>query len=215
MTVATPAGHEPSTVLVSGTDSDPNTSDGQNHNSGGAVVSVGSESNYTIDFGFMPEVELGSIGDQIWGDDDGMGAVYSATADSLLSGVVITLTPPADVDLGAGVGVPITTTTVNGAYLFDNLPAGTYTVMVDTTTLPVQYLTTPSNSPDGDNSSVVTIGGGNPLNNLNQDFSYPPLQETAVSLLDVFVNDADQSPWLVVALAVVVFSTWLLWQRRR
>ena len=57
-------GYVPSTVLVGGTDSDPNSGDNQNHDSGGAVVVVGTEDNLTIDFAFTPQTV--EIGNYVW-----------------------------------------------------------------------------------------------------------------------------------------------------
>lgn len=101
----------------------------------------------------------GSIGDYIWYDADGDG-VQDLT-ETGISSVTVILTPPAGVDLGNGPGVPITTVTdVNGYYLFDSLPAGIYTVTVDTTTLPLGMVET--YDPDGifDNSTTVNLAAG-------------------------------------------------------
>ena len=72
-----------------------------------------------------------------------------------------------------GDGTPDTLTTVtddNGAYLFDNLPAGDYTITVDPATLPAGMNQTAD--PDGvnDNTSEVTLAADE--DNLDQDFGY-------------------------------------------
>ena len=87
----------------------------------------------------------GSIGDYVWYDADGEGD-QDVSESAIGAGVVITLTPPAGVDLGAGAGNPITTTTdANGLYSFQGLAAGTYTVTLDTATLPPNMALTTSN----------------------------------------------------------------------
>ena len=90
--------------------------------------------NMTIDFGFVPPA---SIGDYIWLDLN-MDGVQDANEEGIAN-VVVTLTPPAGVDLGNGPGVAITTTTdTEGGYLFPDLPPFTsadpsegYVVSVD------------------------------------------------------------------------------------
>ncbi len=81
----------------------------------------------------------GSIGDYIWRDlnknglqDDGASNVVG------IANVKVVLTPPTNVDVGAGLGIPMTNTTDrNGWYLFTGIPStGRYTVAVITNTLP-------------------------------------------------------------------------------
>ncbi len=76
---------------------------------------------------------LGTIGDTIWGDFDEDGDGILDGTDVPFEGVVVTLTPPSDIDLGAGPGVPITDVTdANGMYLFESVPADntTYTITI-------------------------------------------------------------------------------------
>ena len=111
----------------------------------------------------------GSIGDYIWYDSNGDG-VQDLTENGI-SSVTVILTPPADVDLGNGLGVPVTTVTdANGLYLFDALPPGLYTVNVDTSTLPIGMIET--FDPDGifDNSTTVNLTANE--NYLLADFGY-------------------------------------------
>lgn len=79
----------------------------------------------SADFGYQPP---NAIGDYVWLDFNGDGV--QDPEETGISDVTITLTPPAGVDLGAGVGTAITTTTdTDGYYSFGNLPNGTgYTI---------------------------------------------------------------------------------------
>ena len=122
----------------------------------------------------VPAAELGSVGDTLYYDIDGDGT--QDPGESGVPGVTLTLTPPSDVDLGNGPGVAITEQTgPNGEYLFTELPAGSYSVTVDTGSgSPVNGFFN-SGDPDGgnDSTSVVTLTEGE--DNLNQDFGYEGL----------------------------------------
>ncbi len=89
------------------------------------------------------ELDLASIGDQLWFDVDGAGGPLKATGDPALAGVTVTVTYLGlDGVLGGGDDeVVVTTTDSNGTYLVRNLPGGEYRVTVDPTTLPVAGLT--------------------------------------------------------------------------
>ncbi|HSN74326.1 MAG TPA: SdrD B-like domain-containing protein, partial [Anaerolineae bacterium] len=75
------------------------------------------------DFGFW-QVEPGSIGDQVFIDNDG-DSLYDPLVDTPLAGVTVDL-------YRDGVLVATTVSGPDGTYLFDNLGPGTYTVVVDT-----------------------------------------------------------------------------------
>jgi len=82
---------------------------------------------------FDPYAGIGSIGDRVWFDSDGDG-VQDPDEDGIPN---VTLILEGDLD-GDG-SIDYTTevpTDANGEYLFDNLPAGEYTITVDDTTLP-------------------------------------------------------------------------------
>ncbi len=135
------------------------------------VAVTGANTDAGID-GFAPS---GSIGDLVFFDSTSAGTigVFDSGIDTGLPSVLVTLTPPAGVDLGNGAGVAVTTLTdANGNYLFDQLPAGTYTVAVDAPTGSTQTV-----DPNEigqcvtcDNQSVVTITAAG--NDLAQDFGY-------------------------------------------
>ncbi|MEZ4619120.1 MAG: SdrD B-like domain-containing protein [Caldilineaceae bacterium] len=145
--------------------------DGGNDSMSVVTIDVATPDNLAQDFSYPPL--LGSIGDTVWYDENNSSGDQSTQGtEPGFAGVEVQLTD----SLG---GVITTTTDSNGNYLFDNLPLGTYTVTVVTTTLPVTVVTTPTFDADGgiDSASVVTITPAAP-DNLNQDFSYPPLLGT-------------------------------------
>ena len=101
----------------------------------------------------------GSVGDFVWYDADG-DAVHDF-GEAGLAGVGVSITPPPSVDLGAGPGQPVTTPTdADGYYLFDALPPGSYTLSVQTGTLPAGMAATydADGVPDGMYSLTLTAG---------------------------------------------------------
>jgi hypothetical protein len=91
------------------------------------TVNLGFNEDYNdADFGYTG---TGSIGDRVWLDEDGDG-VQDAGEDGI-AGVTVNLRDP-----NSGAVIATTVTGSNGLYLFSNLPAGAYTVQVDTSTLP-------------------------------------------------------------------------------
>ena len=140
------------------------------------------EDNLDQDFGYN---ELGSIGDYVWEDLNADGVQDGA--EDPIEGVMVVLYD----DLG----MPLDTayTDVNGLYLFDELPAGDYSVGID----PSNY--DPGNPLEGygqtfdadgglDDNSDYNLGIGE--NNLTQDFGYVPLG----SIGDMIVNDDTNTP---------------------
>ena len=137
--------------------------------------------NLDQDFGYEPAV--GSVGDTIFHDANGDGVLDPAAGDFPLAGVTVTLT---DEDGATQTAV----TDENGSYLFDELPLdATYTVVVDTTTLPAGKITDPTADPDGgaDSTSEVTLTPADP-DNLDQDFGYEP---AVGSVGDTIFHDAN------------------------
>ncbi len=118
------------------------------------------------DFGYL----AGSIGDYVWIDTNGDGVQDS---DELpIEGVTVKLLDAAGGPVLDINGDPVTTVTDSaGLYLFDNVAFGTYTVMVDESTLPAGL--SPTYDFDGglDSMSVVTIDLTNP-HDRDQDFGY-------------------------------------------
>ena len=119
------------------------------------------ENNTAQDFGYTGQ---GSIGDRVWLDLDGDGV--QDAGEPGINGVDVKL----EVDLNNDNIIDYTktiTTGPDGAYLFENLPPGKYTI---TPTLPGG--TTNTGDPDGgaDSKSQLTLGVDQ--DNLTQDFGY-------------------------------------------
>ncbi|MFO7680302.1 MAG: SdrD B-like domain-containing protein, partial [Chloroflexota bacterium] len=111
-----------------------------------ASVTITSEPVTDVNFGYEP-VGTGSIGDFVWYDNNG-NAIPNA-GEPGLDGITVELY----VDYGDGYVLVSTTTTVNGAYSFSNLPPGDYRVQLDPTTIgDLQYTTASS-------FDVTLIGG--------------------------------------------------------
>lgn len=106
----------------------------------------------------------GSIGDLVWWDINANG--IKEVSEPGLANVLVTL------DNGAQ-----TRTDANGAYLFTNLANGTYTVTVDTATLPwTTFSQTKDPDANSNNASTVTINNNDGLSTndsyLDRDFGY-------------------------------------------
>ncbi len=120
------------------------------------------EDEMNINFGFcQPEVEpeLGGIGDFVWIDDNGNGEFDSG--EMPLAGVTVFLYDEDNNLIG------VTTTDANGYYFFDNLPKGTYFVVV-------------GGGPDGYDLTTtemyeVVLGDGEVF--LDANFGFTPPQE--------------------------------------
>ncbi|MGI9614013.1 MAG: SdrD B-like domain-containing protein, partial [Acidimicrobiales bacterium] len=115
---------------------------------------------------------VGQIGDVVYFDQDNDG-VQDPTEVGFTS-VTLNLTwfGPDGVLGGTDDVVQTTTTGVDGAYLFDNLPDGNYLVAVDDTTIPAGLA--PSVDDDGvatPNESLVSISP-TAVSNFDQDFGY-------------------------------------------
>ncbi|MBD2355861.1 carboxypeptidase regulatory-like domain-containing protein [Tolypothrix sp. FACHB-123] len=154
-----------------------------NKDNSSQVTLAAGQNNLNQDFGYQLSAG-GSIGDRIWNDANGNGV--QDTGESGLTGVTVKLLSGSNV-LGTQ------TTGANGTYTFSNLQAGTYTVEVDTNTLPTGVRQTGDPDSIKDNKSQVTLTAGQ--NNLTQDFGYQ--FSTAPTVIQVRVanssDDAEQS----------------------
>ncbi len=137
--------------------------DGGTANSAAVALGEG-EDNVDQDFGYNG---TGSIGDTIFFDADNSGTQQSNEGG--INGVVVNLSLDLDGD-GVADYTDSATTDADGAYLFANLPAGEYTISVDTATIPAGMIQ--SSDPDGslDDMATYNLAGGQ--NNLQQDFGY-------------------------------------------
>ena len=135
--------------------------------SGVEVSLTDGENDPTVDFGYMPECS-GRIGNLVWLDsnrngiqDEGEAGINNVRIRLLSSGV----------EVGSAL-------TENGAYLFDGLCAGDYTVVVNEATLPAGYVAAPvaQGTPDVDsngNGATVTLAQFD-SEDLSVDFGYMP-----------------------------------------
>lgn len=123
------------------------------------VVLAAGENNQDIDFGFS---DRGSIGDTIWLDIDGDG-IQDGGNEVGLGGVDVVLRVDLndDGDTDDAGETQTTTTNSDGKYYFGDLENDTYTIEVETSTLPSGMIQT--FDPDGarDNQSTVTLVDGN------------------------------------------------------
>jgi len=118
------------------------------------------------DFGFKLEpVVLGSIGDEVFSDDNGNGV--RENGEGGLTGILIRLYNGAC----PAAGTPIATRVSNlsGGYDFTMLPAGTYCVDVDNATVPAGYALTTANDP-----MTVALGNGEDFDLADFGFYFDP-----------------------------------------
>ncbi|MFQ3246600.1 MAG: protocatechuate 3,4-dioxygenase beta subunit [Arenicella sp.] len=167
----------------------------------GLITLDPNEFHETADFGYAPAAGVGAVGDTIWVDANDNG--LQDPGEPGIANVVVSITPAPSVDLGAGPGIAITTVTdSNGKYLFPNLPLDqTYIVEVDIASLPLGYVSGPSNLGDPDvrdgNSTVaddqttVVITAQDPIN-LDLDFGYLPPAGQNNSVGDTIWIDLDR-----------------------
>ncbi|MBD2201960.1 DUF11 domain-containing protein [Calothrix sp. FACHB-1219] len=147
------------------------------------VTLVAGQNNLTQDFGYRLPL-VGSIGDRIWNDVNSNGT--QDNGESGITGVRVNL-------LSGNSVIATQLTGANGGYLFNNLQAGSYTVQVDTNTLPNGTILTADPDGGNDNRSLVTLVAGQ--NNLTQDFGYRfPTAPTAIQVrVAAGSDDAEQS----------------------
>ncbi len=132
--------------------------DGGNDSQSTLTLASG-ESNIDQNFGyFVP----GTIGDTIYHDANNNGVIDDGEG---IPGVTVTLELP-------GGGTQTVTTNSDGQYLFDNLPAGDYTVRVDESTLPPALQGNNTQDPDGGNDSQSTLTLASGESNIDQNFGY-------------------------------------------
>lgn len=157
----------PGTTQVNLDDSDPDFPTGFIQTDGVDPTIVTAVAGATVDAGDDGYFQGNVIGDTVYSETDGTPGVQGV-GDPGIANVLVTLTPPATIDLGAGLGVPISQITdANGNYSFVGLPDGNYVVTVAQPGGSVQ-----TQDPDGgnDNTSAVSVAGG--VTNNNQDFGY-------------------------------------------
>jgi fimbrial isopeptide formation D2 family protein/uncharacterized repeat protein (TIGR01451 family) len=140
--------------------------DGTLDHTTGVTLTNGTPDVLDADFGY---VGSGQIGNFIW-DDHNADGIQDGGAETGFANVTVTLS--ADLDGDANPDFTLQTVTdAAGAYLFDVLPEGDYTITVNSGTLPSGYIQ--SGDPDGtlDSGSQVTLASGS-MTDLTQDFGY-------------------------------------------
>jgi hypothetical protein len=135
VTATSPAGYIATTALA-GSDRAVDSSTG---NATSTNLTVDGTSDLTLDFGFvLPKV---SVGNYVWVDTDRDG--LQDAGEPGISGVTLSITKAdgSAVTNVFGAAVTTTTTDANGAYVFADLPVGSYKVTV---TNPTGYISTTS-----------------------------------------------------------------------
>jgi len=129
-----------------------------------------------LDFGYTG---AGAISQTVWRDANRNGIHESGEGG--ISGAVITLlwAGPDGVFGTLDDVIHTTTTDANGAYQFPNLPAGSYTVRIDPSSLPPEL--TASYDKDGGNDSLTTVALGVGQSMTDVNFGYGPAP-TAIAL---------------------------------
>ena len=169
--VLDPATKPPGTTVTG--DPDP-TKDGKT-----TVTLVAGQSLTTADFGLQGNA---SIGDSIWNDTNGNG--NQDPVEIPLTNVVVFI--DRDGDGVRDANEPSATTNGSGIYSINGLVPGTYTVAVDTTTIPAGA--TQTGDPDGtfNNQTTVTLSAGEHKD--TADFGY---QSPLFSISGQVRNDTD------------------------
>ncbi len=138
-----------------------------------------SEDDPTLDFGFVvPSV---SVGDYVWIDSNRDGIQQGS--ESGITGITLSIKNADGSNVYDVFGDPVTTTTTNalGAYLFENLPPGTYVVSVDTPpagyvpTKAEQGADTTADSSTGSATSAALTDDGSSDRSLDFGFVLPAL----------------------------------------
>ena len=118
------------------------------------------------DFGYKLEpVVLGSIGDEVFVDENGNGV--RDTGEAGLTGILIRLYSGACPRQGTPIATRVSN--LSGGYDFTMVPAGTYCVDVDNATIPSGYALTTANDP-----MTVVIGNGEDFNLADFGFYFDP-----------------------------------------
>ncbi len=123
---------------------------------------------------------LGAIGDLIWHDANGDGILNPG--EQGIPNVEVALYQDNDLDGTYTNLVTTVQTDAYGRYIIENLPTGAYVILVDDSTLPTAYTTTPTGDPDQDNNSrslPFVLAPGDVL--LTMDFGYQNPTSYAVS----------------------------------
>ena len=157
-----------------------------------ATVSITTgESNDTIDFGFY-NVNQAAVGNFVWFDDNHNGIQDAGEAG--MNGVVVELFNESMVLVDTQVTGP-NGTGGQGYYLFDNLPAGEYTIKVDLSTAQAGYEPTliDQGANDGVDSDpfLITFTLDENQTDLSYDFGFFNTASCTGSIGNLIFNDAN------------------------
>ena len=154
-------------------------------NMSSATVTRGSSS-LDEDFGYQLTANLGSIGDDIFIDYDENG--MPGGSGEGVSGVVVNLLNSSATQIDS------TTTSGSGKYLFSNLPAGIYTVEVDSSSLGMGGALegrTNSVDPDGGSAHEVTLTLGTNQDRTDIDIGYASFGDIGDTIFDDLDGDGN------------------------
>lgn len=160
----------------------------------------------TADFGYNP-IGFGSLGDTVWKDTNSNG--YQDAGEVGLSAISVTLYADTNgngvYDAGVDAFISTTNTLANGYYLFSNLPADQYVVVVNTTDsdLPVDAASGKRYTPSTGSVKAVTLSAGQ--NYVDADFGFMP----PAAIGDTVYWDANgngQQDWTETGISGVVIS---------
>ena len=148
------------------------------------TLSSSAPSRDDADFGFREPAQLGSIGDTIWSDTNADGV--QDAGEPGLDGVTVILLDSSGNEVGSQV------TRSGGKYLFEDLPAGDYTVVVsggliDKLSQTYDLDDGATLTPSTPNSASVSLAAGEANNNL--DFGYQPLSSISGTVLEDSTGD--------------------------
>lgn len=131
----------------------------------------------------------GAIGDRLWIDSNGDGVQDPDEAG--LPGIPVALWYDANSDGIVETLYGSTTTGAAGDYIFDNLPPGSYQVIVNGGTTPPGYTQTgdPDGTMDNRTTSAIPLAPGDVF--VDADFGYRPQQGTGSSIGDLVYTDLD------------------------
>jgi hypothetical protein len=149
-----------------------------------------------VDFGYKG---TGSLGDTVWVDSNSNGVYEPVMGELGISGVQLTLTADFNGDGIADYATSTTTIATTGYYTFTNLPAGRYTVTVNTNTLPTGL--TPTYDLDGigtPNQAGLTLGAGQ--SNPGVDFGYWPVAPAGTGTPGYWKNHPEAWPVAVITI---------------
>jgi hypothetical protein len=124
-----------------------------------------------------PDIYSGTIGDKLWLDADG-DAVFDTGEGGVVGTTVLLWSDNGNGTFSSSTDtlVAATVTNVNGNYLFTGLPAGSYFIQVDETTLPYSALVRTTADPT---ATLITLAS-NSASYLTADAGYSPSSNSAI-----------------------------------